>query len=66
MAPAEATKSRRIGMGEGYLGRRPRESRDFLKDGNAGPWAIDGLSVVAHQAKAVEEEGTEITLSSLY
>ena len=36
------------------------------KDGGARPWAADELTVVAHQAKAVEEEGTQITLSSLY
>ena len=65
-APAEATESRRVGAGEGRPGRRPQESRDFLKDGGAGPWAADGLTVAAHQAKAVEEEGTQITLSSLY
>ena len=65
-ARAEATESRRTGTGEGRPRRRPQESRDFLKDGGAGPWAADGLTVAAHQAKAVEEEGTQITLSSLY
>ena len=66
VAPAVVTESRRASTGEGRPGRRPRESRDFLKDGGAGPWAADGLTVAAHQAKAVEEEGTQITLSSLY
>jgi len=66
VAPTEATESRCAGMGEGRPRRRPRESRDFLKDDGARPWAVDGLTVVFHQAKAVEEEGTQITLSSLY
>ena len=57
-APTEATKSQRVGTGEGHPERRPQESRDFLKDGGVGPWATDGLMVAAHQAKAVEEEGT--------
>ena len=65
-APAEATKSQRIGTSEGCPGRRPRESRDFLKDDGVGSWAIDGLTVVSHQAKMIEEEGTQIALSSLY
>ena len=64
-APAKATKSQRVGTGEGRLGQRPQESRDFLKDGGAGPWAADGLTVAAHQEKAVEEEGTQITLNGL-
>ena len=66
VAPMEATKSQRVGMGEGCLRRRPRESRDFLKDDGVGSWAVDGLTVVAHQAKIIEEEGTQITISSLY
>ena len=65
-APTEATESRCVGTGEGCLGRWPRESRDFLKDSGAGLWATDEISIVAHQAKAVEEERTQITLSSLY
>ena len=65
-APTEATESRRAGTGEGRPGRRPRESRDLLKDGTARSWAADELTIVAHQAKAVEEDGTQITLSSLY
>ena len=65
-APMEATESRCVGTGEGCPGRWPRESRDFLKDDSVMPWAADGLTVAAHEAKAVEEEGTQITLSSLY
>ena len=66
VAPVEATESRRAGTGEGRPRRRPHESRDFLKDGGAGQWATDGLTVAAHQAKVVEEKGTQNTLSSLY
>ena len=47
-APVKATESRRVGTGEGLLGQRPQELRDFLKNGGAGPWAADGLTVAAH------------------
>ena len=65
-APEEGTESRCVGTGKGRPRRRPRESRDFLKDGSVEPWATDKLSVAAHQTKAVEGDGTQITLSSLY
>ena len=65
-APAEATESQHVGTGECHPRQRSRESRDFLKDGGAGPWAADGLTVAAHQEKTIEEEeGTQITLNSL-
>ena len=47
-APAVATESWRAGTGEGRPKGRPHESRDFLKDSGARPWAADGLTVVAH------------------
>ena len=65
-ALAKAMESRRAITPEGRPRRRLRGSRNFMKGGGAGPWAADGLTVVAHQAKAVKEEGTQITLSSLY
>ena len=66
VAPTKATESQRPSMGEGLPRRRLRGSRNFLKGGDAGPWATDGLTVVAHQEKAVEEEGAQITLNSLW
>ena len=64
-ASTKATESRRANTGEGRPRRRLKGSRNFLKDGSAGPWTADGLTVAAHQEKAVGEEGTQIILSGL-
>ena len=64
-APAKAIESRRASKPEDHPRRRLIGSRNFLKGGGAGPWAADGLTVAAHQEKAVEEEGTQITLNGL-
>ena len=66
VASVKATESHRVSMPEGRPRRRLRGWRNFLKGGGARPWAVDGLTVVAHQEMAVEEEGTQITLNSLW
>jgi hypothetical protein len=48
------------------LGRRPRNLEDLPLGGSAGPWANDGPSTVAQQAKAVEEEDTQIAPGGFY
>ena len=58
--------SRREGSGEGHSGRRFQEPGAFSQGGGAGPWATNGLTIAAHQAKAVGKEGTQSTSSGLY
>ena len=54
-APAKAMESHRTSMPEGHPRRRLRGLRNFLKGSGAGPWATDGLMVVANQEKAIEK-----------
>jgi hypothetical protein len=37
----------------------------FHTGGGMGSWAVDGLSVVAKQAEAVEKEDVQTTLGSM-
>ena len=47
-------------------GRRPRNQGKPPLGGITGPWADDGSSMMAQQAKAVEEEDAQTALGGLY
>ena len=51
--------------GKGAPSRVPGSSMGFRTGGGMGSWAVNGLSTVAQQAGAVEEEDVWITLGSM-